>query len=217
MKEDVLPPASEISPEMRIYSPAGERLYLTAEERAAFLRASIEEPPAERMFCQVLHDTGCRPTEARELTSDRILLEERGIVFRTLKKRKTDGRGRTKLPQYRTVPVSDRLIENLDLVFSLRARDKTEQLQTPLWPMSRPTAYRLIKRVMDRAGIEGKQATGKGLRHGFGVAMVTAAKPVPIHLLAKAMGHSSTKTTEVYLQVIGEEERGLFLGAWGTE
>jgi site-specific recombinase XerD len=81
--------------------------------------------------------------------------------------------------------------------------------------MSRPTAYRLIKRVMSRAGIEGKQATGKGLRHGYGVAMVTAARPLPIHVLAKAMGHSSTKTTEIYLQVIGQEERELFAGAWG--
>jgi site-specific recombinase XerD len=45
--------------------------------------------------------------------------------------------------------------------------------------------------------------------------MVTAARPLPIHVLAKAMGHSSTKTTEIYLQVIGQEERELFAGAWG--
>ena len=76
--------------------------------------------------------------------------------------------------------------------------------------MSRPTAYRLVKRVMARANIEGPQATGKGCRHGFGVAMVIAANPLPIHILAKAMGHSSTKTTEIYLQVIGQEERGFF-------
>ena len=93
-----------------------------------------------------------------------------------------------------------------------REGDKKEGGQ--LWPMSRPTAYRLVKRVMGRANIAGPQATGKGLRHGFGVAMVTAAKPLPIHILAKAMGHSSTKTTEIYLQVIGQEERGLFLAAW---
>lgn len=204
-----------IAPEMRIYSPAGERLYLNQEERKAFLQAATQEAPAERMFCQVLHNTGCRPSEALELTDERILLDEGGITFRTLKKRKHDGRGRLKQPQYRTVPVSNRLLENLDLVFNLRTRVKTPGVVSePLWPMSRPTAYRLVKRVMDRAGITGKQATGKGLRHGFGVAMVTATQPVPIHVLAKAMGHSSTKTTEVYLQVIGGEERGLFAAAW---
>ena len=63
---------------------------------------------------------------------------------------------------------------------------------------------------MARANIKGPQATGKGFRHGFGVAMVTAAKPLPIHILAKAMGHSSTKTTEIYLRLIGQEERGFF-------
>jgi integrase len=67
---------------------------------------------------------------------------------------------------------------------------------------------------MDRAGIKGKQATGKGLRHGFGVAMVTGKKPLPIHILAQIMGHSSTKTTEIYLQVVGEEKRQLVLDAW---
>jgi integrase/recombinase XerD len=205
----------EIAPEMRIYSVAGERLYLTRAERAAFLAAANQEAPAERMFCQLLHDTGCRPSEALELAAKGVLLDEGGIVFRTLKKRTHDGRGRMKQPQFRTVPVSPRLLENLDLVFSLRTRQREPGKDTePLWPMSRPTAYRLVKRVMQRAGIEGRQATGKGLRHGFGVAMVTATRPVPIHVLAKAMGHSSTKTTEVYLQVIGHEERALFLGAW---
>lgn len=78
--------------------------------------------------------------------------------------------------------------------------------------MSRPTAYRLVKRVMDRAKIVGKQATGKGLRHGFGVAMVTARKP--IHVLAQLMGHSDSKTTEIYLQVVGEEQRQMVTDAW---
>ena len=80
--------------------------------------------------------------------------------------------------------------------------------------MSRPTAYRLVKRVMDRAGIVGKQATSKGLRHALGVAMVTARKPLPIHVLAQLMGHSDSKTTEIYLQVVGEEQRQMVTDAW---
>jgi integrase/recombinase XerD len=57
-------------------------------------------------------------------------------------------------------------------------------------------------------------ATGKGLRHGFGVAMVTAQKPLPIHVLSEIMGHSSTKTTEIYLKVVGEEKRKMVAEAW---
>ena len=203
-----------IAPEMRIYDQQGQRLYLSREERGAFLEAANQESPEARLFCHVLHDTGCRPSEALALTANGVQLTECTITFRTLKKRTHDGRGRLKQPQYRAVPVSSRLAEKLDLVFNLRKNQSIKQGGDPLWPMSRPTAYRLVKRVMGRANIAGPQATGKGLRHGFGVAMVTAAKPLPIHILAKAMGHSSTKTTEIYLQVIGQEERGLFLAAW---
>ena len=194
----------EISPEMRLYSPEGERLYLNAKERSLFLSAANEEDRSERLFCQLLHYTGCRPSEALELTIGRVAVDEQSIVFRCLKKRKKDGQGRIKQAEYRSVPVPQILIENLDLVFDVRNKQRKQQkLKEILFPWSRPTAYRLVKRVMDKANIRGKQATGKGLRHGFGIAMVSGPKPLPIHLLAEIMGHSSTKTTEIYLRFVG--------------
>lgn len=207
--------ATEISPEMRLFSPAGERLYLTAQERQRFLAALDDENPMDRLFCRILHFTGCRPSEALELTVGRILIEEKALVFRSLKKRKQDARGREKQPQYRTVPVPEILIEQLDYVYEIRRlQKKSKGPDVPLWTMSRPTAYRLVKRAMDRAGITGPQATGKGLRHGFGVAMLTAKKPLPLHVLAQLMGHTDTKTTEIYLQVVDEEKRKLVIEAW---
>jgi integrase len=207
---------SEIFPEMRLFDSSGERLYLTTQERQRFLAALNDERPVDRLFCQVLHYTGCRPSEALELVPRRVLIEEKALVFRSLKKRRQDAKGRTKQPQFRTVPVPANLIEQLDLVYGLRATQRKEKgLDILLWTMSRPTAYRLVKRVMDRAEIVGKQATGKGLRHGFGVAMVTAAKSVPIHVLAELMGHTDSKTTEIYLQVVGEEKRKMVVEAWG--
>ena len=107
------------------------------------------------------------------------------------------------------------LIEHLDLVFGLRSPLRRDLvIDAPLWSMSRPTAYRLVKRVMDRAGIVGAQATGKGLRHGFGVALVTANPPVPLHVISQLMGHSDSKTTEIYLQVLSEERHSLVMNAW---
>lgn len=207
--------AAEISPEMRLFSPGGERLYLTAQERQRFLAALDEESPMDRLFCRVLHFTGCRPSEALELTVGRVLVEGKALVFRSLKKRKEDSRGREKQPQFRTVPVPEILIEQLDYDYEIRRlQKKSKGTDVPLWSMSRPTAYRLVKRVMDRAGIVGKQATSKGLRHAFGVAMVTARKPLPIHVLAQLMGHSDSKTTEIYLQVVGEEQRQMVTDAW---
>lgn len=207
--------AAEISPEMRLFSPTGERLYLTVLERQRFLAALDEERPMDRLFCHVLHYSGCRPSEALELVPRRVLTDEKALVFRSLKKRKVDARGRAKQAQFRTVPVPEVLIEQLDLVYGIRLMQKKQKgLDIPLWTMSRPTAYRLVKRVMDRAGIVGKQATGKGLRHGFGVAMLTAKKPLPLHVLAQLMGHTDTKTTEVYLQVVGEEKWQMVSDAW---
>jgi integrase len=205
----------EKSPEMRLFSPGGERLYLTAQERKRFLDALNEETREERVFCQVLHYTGCRPSEALELTPSRILIDTKDIVFRSLKKRKIDGKGRVKQPEYRTIQVPSNLIDIFDLVFDIRRLyRRQEDLNKPFWTMSRPTAYRLVKRVMDRAKIKGKQATGKGLRHGFGIAMLSGPKPLPVHILAQLMGHSSSKTTEIYLQVVSEEKRKLILDAW---
>lgn len=206
---------AEIAPEMRLFSPAGERLYLTTDERDRFLKAADEKDRVERMFCQMLYYTGCRPSEALELTIGRILIDEKSIVFRCLKKRKKDGKGRLKQPEYRTVPVLNIFIESLDLVFDIRRRQKKkERLKELIFPFSRPTAYRIVKSVMNQANIKGKQATGKGLRHGYGVNMVSGPKPMPIHILAQIMGHSSTKTTEVYLQFVGEEKRKLVMEAW---
>ena len=71
----------EISPEMRLFSPTGQRLYLTAPERVRFLDAANHEKPIHRMFCHVLHYTGCRPREALELDYRRILIEDSSICY----------------------------------------------------------------------------------------------------------------------------------------
>jgi len=111
--------------------------------------------------------------------------------------------------------VPKELIEHLDLVFRVRGvQERGKDITDKFWNISRPAAYRMVKRVMAHAKIKGKQATGKGLRHGFGVAMVTAKKPLPIHVLSRLMGHSTSKITEIYLQVTGEEQRQLITDAW---
>lgn len=109
-----------IAPEMRLFSPKGNRLYLTANERARFLGAAHQEKPINRIFCHVLHYTGCRSSEALELDFSRIAVNNSEITFRTLKKRKYDQQDRIKQQQYRAVPVPKERIEHLDLVFGVR-------------------------------------------------------------------------------------------------
>jgi site-specific recombinase XerD len=46
----------------------------------------------------------------------------------------------------------------------------------------------------------------KGLRHGFGVNTVQSY--VPPHLVQRWLGHASLRTTAIYADVIGPDERG---------
>ena len=49
---------TEKSPEMRLFSPEGERLYLTAQERKHFIAATEDEDRENQLFCQTLFYTG---------------------------------------------------------------------------------------------------------------------------------------------------------------
>src|SRR3954466_14734517 len=111
---------------MQLHDDQGKRLYLTADERQAVVAAAAKAERPVRTLCAVLHDTGCRISEALAptpertdltrpalaLTSERIDLTGRALVFESLKKRR---RG-----VYRTVPVPLGLLDVLDMVHGVR-------------------------------------------------------------------------------------------------
>lgn len=66
-------------------------------------------------------------------------------------------------------------------------------------------------KVMNNAEINGLQSSAKGLRHGFAVYAISR---VPITLVKKWLGHSILETTEIYLSVIGVEEREMAQRLW---
>src|SRR5215218_3535819 len=123
---------------MRLHDAEGRRLYLTEEERRAFLHAAAGAPREVRTFCATLHATGCRVSEALALTAERVDLAGRVVVFESLKKRR---RG-----VYRAVPVPPALLDVLDMVHGVRqARCRGGRAaKAPLWPWSRMTAYRRV-------------------------------------------------------------------------
>ena len=53
---------------MRLHDAQGKRLYLTADERVAFLAAAAKAARPVRTLCGVLHTIGCRVSEALALT-----------------------------------------------------------------------------------------------------------------------------------------------------
>jgi integrase/recombinase XerD len=185
-----------------LYDLRGNRLYLTDVEREAFLKAALDAPGDVRSFCEVLHFTGCMISEALNLQPRFIDLDQKVIVFETLKRRQK--------VHFREVPVPDRLIETLVLVHGLR--ESKIRAEEQLWSWSRTTAWRKVTTVMEYAHIHGAHASPKGLRHGYGIAGISAG--VPLNLLSKWMGHSKIETTAIYASDLGEEQRQIAARMW---
>src|SRR3954469_15421756 len=72
---------------MQLFDAEGRRLYVTEDERRAFIAAAAKAPREVRTFCGVLHATGCRISEALAFTPQQIDLSGRVVVFESLKKR----------------------------------------------------------------------------------------------------------------------------------
>ena len=198
--------------EMTLYDPKGNRLYLNAEERAAFLDVARQRSARDRTLCETLHYTGCRPSELIEITPARIDLSGGTVTIRSLKKRR-DSSGEQKVV-YRAVPVPPDYLDTLDTAHGIRQTQKSRKRgQAPIWPLSRVRVWQIVKGVMIEAGIaDAAHRSPKGLRHGFGVNAVV--KGIPLHMLQKWMGHAQLSTTTIYADAIGKEEQDIASKMW---
>lgn len=199
--------------EFELFTAEGERKYVTLEERERFYATSLKYKRNTKALCHVVYHTGCRISEALELTVNKVDLDSKYIIIRCLKKR-------NKKNQYRLVPVPDSLINDLDNIYGIREiyakgeRYQEKLLKQPLWDWSRQNGHRLIKEVMVEANIPpGPWRCPLGLRHGFAIAAIT--KGVPLNVLQKWMGHSKMETTAIYANVSGKEERAIAQRMWG--
>lgn len=150
----------------------------------------------------MLAATGCRISEALSLSETSIDFEAGQVVIRSLKKR-----GRK---VFRTVPLPPALLSMLQegLKAGLLCRDR-------LWPWSRMTGYRRVREVMHAAKITGRHASPKGLRHAFGVCAIQSN--VPLNLIQRWLGHADIKTTTIYTDAMGPEERQFAARMWLTD
>jgi integrase/recombinase XerD len=182
-----------------VFDRRGGRKYLNGAERQAYLQAVKNEPDvARRAFCLTLFYTGCRISEALNLTTERIDLAGQAIVFETLKRRRSG--------YFRAVPIPESLVALL--VQMLNEPNHSARV----WNFSRPTGYRLVKKYMASGCVAGGMACPKGLRHGVAVACL--AQKIPLPIVQKWLGHARLETTAIYLDVSGEEERDLAKRLW---
>lgn len=186
-----------------LFDSTGSRKYLNQEERRSFEQAAKDDEWEVRTFCLMLLYSGCRISEALELTVKSIDFSSKSAVFRTLKKRGNKN-------VYRSVPLPDHFVDELNLVHNLK-KEKSEN--TRIWSWARATASRKVDAVMQRAHIEGIKACPKGLRHGFVITCLE--KQIPLNMAQKWAGHSSLTTTAIYANALGPEERSIASRLWG--
>ena len=199
-----LPPATGSG--MGLHTADGARKYLTAGERDGFLRQAELADRQVRTLCMTLAYAGCRLSEALELTVDRVDLAAGVLVFESLKKRRTG--------IYRAVPVPPALLETLNMVHGIRELQgqRGKGRGARLWPWSRMTGWRAVHAVMVAAELDGPHASPKGLRHGFGVAAVSAG--IPLNMVQKWLGHAQLTTTAIYADAVGTEEKDIASRMW---
>lgn len=162
-----------------LFDAYGARKYLVPSERAAFVRAALQEEPEFAAFCLTLAITGARISEVLALGPAGVDAANEGIVFRTLKQRGSR--------RFRIVPAPSFLIE-------LLVAQRSQKLDDRLWSFRRTYAWHAVKVVMKTAGICDMQCQPKALRHGFAVDAVLNG--VPLNILQRWMGHAQLETRE---------------------
>ena len=180
-----------------LYDRTGRRKYLCDTELARFHHALRKADPATRAFCQLIALTGCRISEALATTPKHLDTDAKRVIFRTLKRRKI---------AYRAVPVPDSLMVELVALAQGLGDDQR------LWSWARQTGWRKICAMMEMAEITGPMAMPKGLRHAYGIR--AASKNVPPSIIQRFLGHADQATTAIYLDAVGEEERGFAERLW---
>lgn len=176
----------------------GNRKYLIARERLAFVYAASKESEQISTFCLTMAFTGARISEVLALTMNRIDAADEAIVFETLKQRKQK--------VFRAVPVPRGLVPILTVYGAGK--------EGRLWPWGRTTAWKVVKAVMRKAGIAGSLCKPKALRHAF--AVEAGQKGIPLNIVQRWLGHARIETTAIYASAIGDEERNLARRAWSS-
>jgi integrase/recombinase XerD len=189
-----------------LYTANGARKYLNAAERYRALAAMRSLPADQALFAMTMTWTGARISEVLALTPASFQVERGIVAIVTLKRRRFS---------VREVPMPPQLMARLDRHFQLTARQRLTVSEERLWPFSRTTAWRLIKRVMLKASIVGHQACPRGLRHAFGIGTIQAG--IPLNLTRQWLGHASIGTTAIYAAACGPEEVAFAQRFWQTD
>ena len=157
------------------------------EEMARQLIAAADSPWT-RAAVVLLLSTGIRRSEAVAITLDDLSLEERQLLIR--------GKGEKE----RVVPLTDQAVEAIQAYLPHRTKAESRHLFVSAWkghPIHGRCINRMLKIVIQKAGLEGQGITPHKLRHTFATHLIRNG--VDVRTVQELLGHSDIQTTARYL------------------
>lgn len=164
--------------------------YLKEDEVRKLLNAPEREKTRDRLILRILYRCGLRVSELTSLKIEDIDFDDKMITVR-------GGKG----DKDRVVPIDD---ETLDLI-QLYKKDADKGvliLSQRGEALSTRQVERIVKKYAKKAGIE-KNVYPHMLRHSFAVHSLKAG--MNLRSVQKMLGHSSLTTTQIYLDLTGED------------
>jgi len=161
-------------------------VYLS-EEMAQRLIAAADSPWT-RCAVVLLLSTGIRRSEAVAITLDDLDLEKRQLLIR--------GKG----GKERVVPLTDQAVEAIQAYLPHRTKTQDRHLFVSAWkgqPIHGRCINRMLKIVIQKAGLAGQGITPHKLRHTFATHLIR--NNVDIRTVQELLGHSEIETTAKYL------------------
>jgi len=158
-----------------------------SEEMAQQLIASADSPWTKCAVVLLL-STGIRRSEAVGITLDDIDLENRQLLIR--------GKG----DKERVVPLTDQAVEAIQAYLPHRTKTQSRHLFVSAWkgqPIHGRCINRMLKIVIQKAGLAGRGITPHKLRHTFATHLIRNG--VDIRTVQELLGHSELETTAKYL------------------
>jgi len=161
-------------------------VYLS-EEMAQRLIAAADSPWTKCAVVLLL-STGIRRSEAVAITLDDPDLEKRQLLIR--------GKG----GKERVVPLTEQAVEAIQVYLPHRTKTQDRHLFVSAWkghPIHGRCINRMLKIVIQKAGLAGQGITPHKLRHTFATHLIRNG--VDIRTVQELLGHSELETTAKYL------------------
>jgi len=158
-----------------------------SEEMAQKLIAAADSPWTKAAVVLLL-STGIRRSEAVGITLDDLNLEERQLLIR--------GKG----DKERVVPLTDQVVETIQAYLPHRTKTQSRHLFVSAWkghPLHGRCINRMLKIVIQKAGLEGQGITPHKLRHTFATHLIRNG--VDVRTVQELLGHADIQTTARYL------------------